>query len=161
MRLKYPLFLVSALLFVSGIGFIVLSARTPRAPETRSESLKPIASVRHIMRGIVDPAATTVFEAVSTTVTASGVEEKAPGTPQEWEAVANSAAALAEAGNLLLVGDRAVDRGDWTRLSRELSEAGATALKAAEARDAAGVFASGEAIYAACDSCHSKYERTQ
>ena len=81
------------------------------------------------MRGIVDPAATTIFGAVSTTVTTTGVEEQAPHTAEEWEAVANSAAALAEADNLLRMANRAVDRGDW--------------------------------LTAACDSCHSKYERTQ
>jgi cytochrome c556 len=126
-----------------------------------AEALKPVASVRQIMRGVVDPAATIVFNAVSTTVTASGTEEKAPATPEEWEKVANSAAALAEAGNLLLIGSRAVDRDEWSTWSRLLSESGAVALKAAEARDAAGVFASGEAIYEACNSCHAKYERTQ
>ncbi len=162
MRQRHVLFLVSALLFVCGVGFAVAGARASRsAAPLPADPLVPVASVRHIMRGIVDPAATVVFNAVSTTVTATGVEEKAPTTAAEWEAVANSAAALAESGNLLLVGSRAVDHGDWVLWSRKLSEAGTAALKAAEAKDAEGVFASGEAIYEACDTCHSKYERTQ
>ena len=162
MRQRHALFIVSALLFVCGVGLAVAGARAARsAAPPPVDTLVPIASVRHIMRGIVDPAATVVFNAVSTTVTATGVEEKAPETPEAWDAVTNSAAALAEAGNLLLVGSRAVDHGDWMVWSRKLSEAGTAALKAAEAKDAAGVFASGEAIYEACDKCHSKYERTQ
>jgi hypothetical protein len=162
MRIRHALFVVSALLFICSVGFIVVAAKAARAPSTpAAEPLAPVASVRHIMRGIVDPAANVVFGAVSSTVTAKGIEEKAPGTPEEWNQVADSAAALAEAGNLLLVGHRAVDKGDWTTLSRKLVEAGGVALKAAEARDAEGVFASGEAIYEACNGCHAKYQRTQ
>ena len=162
MRPTNTLFAVSALLFVCGVGLVVVAARTPRTTASPVEAaLAPVASVRQIMRGIVDPAATTVFGAVSTTVTTAGVEEKAPHTAEEWETVANSAAALAEAGNLLRMANRGVDRGDWLTLSRKLTDAGTAALKSAEARDAQGVFASGEAIYETCDSCHSKYERTQ
>ena len=162
MRPSHTFFIVSALLFVCGVGFVVVAARAPRmTPSPVDVPLAPVASVRHIMRGIVDPAATIVFGAVSTTVTAAGTEEKAPHTAEEWDVVVNSAAALAEAGNMLRMGSRAVDRGDWLVMSRKLTDAGTAALKAAEARDAKGVFASGEAIYQACDSCHSKYERTQ
>ncbi len=162
MHSRHALFLLSALLFVCSVSFVVLSARTVRTLAAAPvEALTPVASVGHIMRGIVDPAATVVFGAVSTTVTAAGTEEKAPRTPEEWEAVANSAAALSEAGNLLLIGNRAVDRGDWTRWSRDLIAAGKVALAAADAKDAAAVFASGEAIYDACNNCHGKYERTE
>lgn len=161
---RYALFVVSATLFVAGVGLVVLSARASRQPSSGAAgtvAMTPVASVRHIMRGIVDPAANTVFNAVSTTVTAAGTEEKAPRTPEEWDAVVNSAAALAEAGNLLLVDGRAIDGGAWTRWSRKLTVAGKVALAAAEAKDAAGIFASGEAIYEACDNCHRTYERTE
>lgn len=162
MRPTNTLFVVSALLFICAVGLVVVAARTPRTTTSSVDApLAPVASVRQIMRGIVDPAATMVFGAVSTTVTTAGVEEKAPHTAEEWGAVANSAAALAEAGNLLRMGNRAVDRGDWLTMSQRLTDAGTVALKAAEARDAKGVFASGEAIYESCSNCHSKYERTQ
>ena len=162
MRIRLTLFTVSALLFVGGIGFVVAGARALRRPAaSEAAALTPVGSVRQIMRGIVDPAATTVFGAVSTTVSAAGVEEKAPATAAEWDAVADSAAALAEAGNLLLVGSRVVDEGEWTTISRRMIEAGRKALVAAEAKNAADVFASGEVIYETCDSCHSKYRRTE
>ncbi|HUR33111.1 MAG TPA: hypothetical protein VM032_04900 [Vicinamibacterales bacterium] len=162
MQIRLGLFVISALLFICGIGFVVAGARAQRRPVAApAETMATVASVKQIMRGIVDPAATTVFGAVSTTMTAAGLEEKAPSTQAEWDVVADSAAALAEAGNLLLVGDRVVDRADWTTFSRKMTEAGRTALAAAEARDAEGVFASGEAIYDSCNGCHSKYQRTQ
>jgi len=161
-RIRLTLFTVSALLFVGGIGFVVAGARALRRPApSEAAALTPVGSVRQIMRGIVDPAATTVFGAVSTTVTAAGVEEKAPATAAEWDAVADSAAALAESGNLLLVGSRVVDEGEWTTISRRMIDAGRKALVAAEAKNAAEIFASGEVIYETCDTCHNKYRRTQ
>jgi cytochrome c5 len=89
------------------------------------------------------------------------LKRKAPATAAEWDAVADSAAALAEAGNLLLVGSRVVDQGEWTTISRRMVDAGRKALVAAEAKNAADVFASGEVIYETCDTCHSKYRRTE
>ena len=162
MQPRHALFLISALLFACGIGFVVVGARTSRGmPPPVADALQPIGSVTHIMRGMVDPAANIIFNAVSTTVTTKGVEEKAPGSQQEWDRVSDSAAVLAESGNLLLLGSRAIDHGDWTRWSHSLVDAGAVALKAAEAKDAEGVFAAGEAIYEACDNCHKTYRRTQ
>lgn len=164
MRRPMPLFLVSAALFVCGVACVVLAAgavrRQPNTPPA-VERARPVASVTHIMRGIVDPAATVVFDAVSTTVTAAGIDVKVPVTDAEWNSVVDSAAALAEAGTMLLAEGRAVDRDGWVTWSRALTDAGVTTLRAAEKRDADGVFASGEAVYEACDNCHRTYRRTE
>jgi hypothetical protein len=85
------LFVVSMALFVTGIGFVIAGARSARqapvAVDTAEASLTPVASVKQIMKGIVAPAATAVFNSVSSTVTAKGTEEKAPQTDEESEAV--------------------------------------------------------------------------
>ena len=162
MKIVHWLFVVSMALFVSGIGFIVAGARAARqAPsaQTAAISVTPVASVKQIMKGIVAPAATVVFNSVSTTVTVKGVEEKAPQTDEEWEAVGNSAAALIESGNLLLIGSRAVDRGDWVKESQALIEAAKVALKATQAKSAEQLLASGEAVNMSCDNCHREYQR--
>jgi hypothetical protein len=121
--------------------------------------MKPVASVRQIMQGIVGPAATVVFESVSTTVSVEGVVEKAPKTEAEWAAVGNSAAALVESANLMMVGNRAIDA-DWTKISQALADAGVVALKAIEAKNAEALLASGEAINESCNACHRKYSRS-
>jgi hypothetical protein len=163
MRIVHWLCLVSMALFVSGIGFIVAGARTARqargATSTAPATFTPVATVKQIMKGIVDPAATVVFDAVSTTVSLTGTEEKAPESDEEWETVGNSAAALIESGNLLMFGGRAVDTDDWMKMSRAMIESGTLALTAVQARDASGVFAAGEAVYKSCDDCHRKYQR--
>ncbi len=160
MRLRHWFFLVGVFLYLAGIGFVIAGARARRAaPIAQAPVVTPVASVRQIMKGIVGPAATTVFDAVSTTVTVKGVEEKAPRTDEEWEAVGNAAAALIESGNLLLLGNRVVDKGDWVRMSQAMIDAGKAALAATEARSADGVLAAGETVNISCDTCHQKYQR--
>ena len=111
------------------------------------------------MKGIVAPAATAVFNSVGTTVSAKGIEEKAPANDEEWEALGNSAAALIESGNLMLMGPRAVDKGDWVKFSGDLIASGQATLKATEAKSAEGVLAAGEKLNESCDNCHRKYQR--
>src|SRR5229473_6527412 len=159
MRPIYWLFIVSMALFISGIGFLVTSARAREPAHVEVPITTPVASVRQIMQGIVEPATNVVFNSVTVTITAAGTEEKAPHTDQEWELIGNNAAALVESGNLLLMGNRVVDAGDWVKWSRALRDAGVVALRAAEAKDKDALFATGEAINTSCDSCHEKYQR--
>ena len=162
MRMVHWLFVVSVALFVSGIGFVIAGARSARqapAADTAAATLTPVASVKQIMKGIVAPAATVVFNSVSTTVSFKGTEEKAPSNDLEWEEVGNAAAALIESGNLLLMGSRAVDKGDWLKESQALIDAGKSALKATRDKKPEGVLAAGEAVNMSCDGCHRKYQR--
>lgn len=160
MKLIHWLFVISVALFVCGIGFVVTSARTARhTTASTAPVMTPTASIKQIMKGIVGPAALVVYNAVGANITAQGVEEWGPKTPEEWETVANNAAALIEAGNLLLMGNRLVDNGEWVKLTNDLINGGKEALKAAETRSNDGVMASGEPINNSCDTCHEKYRR--
>src|SRR5687767_6618947 len=137
MRTVYSLFVVSALLFISAIAFVVAGARTSaqQAPAVAAQpAVAPVASIKHVMRAIVAPAATVIFESVSTTVSAAGIEEKQPRTDDEWDDVASSAAAIVEAGHLLMAEGRAIDRTDWVTMARAMVDAGNEALKSAEAK---------------------------
>jgi hypothetical protein len=155
------MFVVSALLFVGGIGFIIAAERSRREAPAAAAVVEttPVASVKHLMSGVVAPAATVIFDSVSTTVTAAGTEIKEPKTEEEWAVLAGTGASLAEAGNLLMSGNRAVDRGDWVKMAQALVDAGVETLKAAEAKSTDGILGAGERVNAACDSCHGKYWR--
>ena len=160
MRVTHWLFLVSAALFVVGIAFLVASTRPAgERPAAETVVTTPVASVLQIMRGITAPAARTVFGSVATIVTPNGTEERAPRTAEEWNAVGDSAAALVESGNLLMLGDRAIDKGDWMTMSRALIDASRVALEAAQAKNVKALFDSGETINATCDNCHQRYQR--
>jgi hypothetical protein len=159
MRAGNWLFVVSVALFVSGIGFVIAAARQKQeSPPVPRLPTAVVASVKQLMNGIIDPAADVVFGSVSTIITAEGTEERAPRTDEEWETVGNSAVALAESANLLMMDGRAIDA-DWIRIAKEMADASLVALKAVEAKDPEAVLASGEGIYMSCETCHQRYQR--
>ena len=161
MKIVHWLFLVSVALFVSGIGFVIAGARAARAAPAAEAgpALTPVASVKQIMNAIVGPAASAVFESVSTTVSFAGIDEKQPRSDAEWESVGNSAAALIESGNLMLMGSRVVDKDDWVRMAQALVDAGKLTLEATRAQNAEQLLAAGEKVNISCDDCHRKYQR--
>lgn len=115
------------------------------------------ADVKQIMASIVDPAADVVWEAVGTIDTPGHTEEIRPETNEDWDAVKNSAWVLVESSNLLLIGNRPKDTGDWTKFAQDLADESLKAVKAAEARDAAALFTAGGDVYQACTNCHAEY----
>lgn len=161
MRIVHWLFVVSVALFVTGIGFVIASGRSgpDAAAEPEAPRVEAIGSVKQIMAAITGPSALVVYNSVGTIVNLEGVKEIAPQNDEEWASVASSAAALVESGNLLLIGNRVVDNGDWVTMTREMIEKGTTALKAAEAKSKDGLLDAGGALNATCDNCHAKYQR--
>ncbi|MBI4888791.1 MAG: hypothetical protein HY824_16960 [Acidobacteria bacterium] len=148
-------------LFVSGIGFVIAAARTSREAPAAVEApaAAPVASIKQVMQGITMPAATSVYNAVGTVMNADGIKETAPQNDEEWTALASQAAALVESGNLLLIGKRLVDSGEWVTMTRAMIEKGQLAIKAAEAHDKEGILSAGSEINDTCDTCHAKYQR--
>jgi hypothetical protein len=161
MRIIYALFAVSVALFISGIGFVIAAARTARdaAPIVTAPTTMPVATVAQIMNGITMPGALTVYNAVGTIINAEGVKEIEPQNDEEWANVANAAAAIIESGNLLLIGDRALDTGDWVTMTKAMMEQGQLALKAAQAKDKNAILDAGGPLNDTCDTCHAKYQR--
>jgi len=129
MKTVYWLFAVSVALFVSGIVFVIAGERTaraatPAAAAAAAPDVTPVATVKQIMIGITNPAAYVVYEAVGTKSSAKGIEEIAPQTDEEWAKVGSAGAAVVESGNLMLMGSRAIDKGDWVKMTNEMIEQG-------------------------------------
>ena len=159
MRLIHWLYLVAiAMIVISVTLFVKSSAATARA--RIADETAPIATVKQIMDGIVMPAAANVFGAVATISDTKGVEQRQPRTEAEWALVGANAAALVEAGNLLLMGDRLKDKDQWVTRTRAMMDAARIALRATEARDVGALFDAGEAINLSCDMCHTRYQAT-
>jgi len=138
--------------FLLGVGAVLLTSACSRQP-----AFKPVGSVRQIMQATIQPSSEVLFEAVGTIVSSSGVEEIAPKNDEEWANVRNNALTLAESGNLLMMGSRVKDRGDWMKMSQALVDVGVVALKAAEAKNAPALFEAGGQVYEVCQQCHSRY----
>jgi len=153
-RTIYGILIVSLLMFVGGVTFFVLGIRNAG----EGPAAAPVATVKQIMRGIVAPASMAIYDAVSTTVTEQGTKDVFPRNDREWARVGSSAAALAEAANLLKVGGRARDHGDWLRMSDAMAKAAMQSYRAAERKDAEALLAAGEVLNNSCDSCHRNYE---
>ena len=170
----------SALLSGCGPAAAPPSAAAPAA----TSPFQPTASFQDIMATIVDPAADSLWDAVSTVTTKAGVEEHAPHTDEEWTALRQHAVRLLEASNLLLIAERpivtpgrkvedakipgvnsaedirreiAANPAQFTAAAHHLHDAGVAALAAVEGRDAARLLAAGDAIDKACEGCHAVY----
>jgi hypothetical protein len=118
---------------------------------------RPVADVKQLMTAVIDPAADVVWGSVGTIVSEKGTEERAPRTDEEWAAVLNSAYVITESGNLMMMGTRAKDTGEWIRQSQALIDVGSRTIKAAEARDKDAIFTLGGDIYEVCANCHKAY----
>jgi hypothetical protein len=154
MRLTQWSLLVSGLMFVASIWLVLTGAGAKPAGTTPTA---PVATVKQLMNGLVGPASTTVYKSVSIIISEEGIKENYPKSDDEWNRVAGSAAALAEAGGLLMAEGRARDTDRWISISQSMIDASLVSLKAAEARDKEAVLASGEALNASCDDCHRIY----
>lgn len=109
--------------------------------------LEAFATTRQVMLGITIPTSDVVFQ----------VGAKAPADDMEWEKVQANALALAESGNLLLIGTRVIDHADWIRSAQALIATAKEAGQAAQERNVDKVLAAGDRIYEVCDGCHKKY----
>lgn len=164
MKIVNWLFAISLALFVSGIGFIIAGERTARAatPATAAAAapeVTPVATVKQVMIGITNPAAYVVYEAVGTKNTAKGLEEIAPQTDEDWAKVESAAAAVVESGNLILAGNRAIDKGDWVKMTHDMMDKAKLAMAAAKAKDKDKVVETGGDLNTTCDNCHARYSR--
>ena len=164
MKTVYWLFVVSVALFIGGIAFIIAGERTaraatPAAAAAATPDVTPVATVKQSMIGITNPAAFVVYEAVGTKSSAKGIEEIAPQNDEDWAKVASAGAAVVESGNLMLMGNRAIDKGDWVKMTNDMIEQGKKAMKAADAKDKDGIVAAGGDLNTTCDNCHARYSR--
>lgn len=149
---------VSILAFAA-IVVLIGCSKAPEASRSPVERtpFRAVADTKQVMNWILEPNADVVWEAVGTIVTAEGEQNLAPSTEEQWQAVRNAAATVAEFGNLLMLEGRARDRGEWMRKARALIDASNEAVQAAEAKDTAMLFTAGGDMYLACTACHTQY----
>lgn len=171
----------SSLLLVPAVA-IFLGVACNKAQPAQESPFRPTSTIKDIMDSEVDPSADALWDSVATIVSAAGVEEKQPKTPEEWAEVRRRAITLIEATNLLLIEGRHVakpgekaeneevelgpeeieklineDRATWIKNAHALNDAAMVALKAIDAKNVQGLLDAGEGIDTACENCHLKY----
>jgi len=128
------------------------ASSAPTAAEFRETT-----DVKQLMNWIMEPSADVIWESVGTVVTEAGQQDLRPETDEQWTAIRDAAAIVAESGNLLLTPGRIRDTGDWMKHSHELTKAAQAVIAAAEAKDVDGLFTTGGDLYLVCSACHAQY----
>ena len=163
------------------------SSKPTPAPAHTSElwgDLKPVVSVKELMKYMIDPVADNIFNAVGSVVTKDGVVNTEPKTDEDWEKIQIGAVSLAEGAYLLKVrrpfappgdlnnstGPNAVelspaqitakverDPVEWNARIETLRNASLAVLDIVKRKDVAALWDAGEIVDTACENCHRSY----
>ena len=161
------------------ISIALITPGTAQSPGPRPVSAMKAASTSRIpanlsqvMKGILYPDSNVIFAAQ----TQNPADIKPAADPAmstnpltssygKWEAVENSALAIAESASLLAIPGRKCSNGldvplrnaDWSKLVQGVRDAGITAYKAAQSKNQENIISAADALTTACENCHAKY----
>jgi hypothetical protein len=146
--------------------------------------MKPVVSVKELMRDLIDPASDYVFDAVGTVITKKGVVETQPKTPEDWDRIRMGAVTLAEGIYLLKIPRPFAPPGDennstgpepeelspaqikakleadpvlWNAKIEALRNVGLEVLEIVKRRDTKELWDAAENLDQACETCHLEY----
>jgi hypothetical protein len=161
------------------------STSTPTPTQVLWGDMKPIVSVKELMRFMIDPASDNIFDAVKIVQTKTGTVERLPKTEEDWEKLRIGAVTLAEGIYLLKIprpfapaGDnndnttgpdateltpaqieekRAKDPVLWNAKIEALRNVGLEVLEIARTKKTAELWEASYNLDQACESCHIQY----
>jgi hypothetical protein len=146
--------------------------------------LKPVVSVKELMRDMIDPASDFIFDAVSSVSTKKGVVETFPKTDQDWQKVRFGAVTMAEGVYLLKIprpftppGDNNNSEGPepleaspaeikaklekdpvlWNAKIEALRNVGLEVIEVVNKKDVNALWQAAEDLDEACENCHLEY----
>jgi hypothetical protein len=146
--------------------------------------LKPVVSVKELMRDMLDPIADNIFDSVKVIETANGVEESLPRTDEDWEKIRVGATTIAEGAYLLKIRRPFAPEGDlnnstgpdavelspaqilakvqqdpveWNARIEALRNVGLEVLDLVKRRDAKELWDASDNLDQACENCHRSY----
>jgi cytochrome c556 len=169
------------------------SSKPPPTPAQRTDTpqaaalwgdLKPVVSVKELMKYMIDPVADNIFNAVGSTVTKSGIVDVVPKTEEDWDKIRIGAVSLAEGADLLKIrrpftppGDENNSTGpdavelspaqitakverdpvEWNARIEALRNVALEALDVVKRKDVNELWDVGENLDKACEACHRSY----
>jgi len=146
--------------------------------------LKPVVSVKELMRDMIDPASDFVFDAVGTVITKGKRIDKIPKTDADWERIRIGAVTMAEGAYLLKIPRPFAPAGDennsagpepaelspsqikaklladpvlWNAKIEALRNVGLEVMEIVKRKDVNELWDAGENLDQACESCHLEY----
>jgi hypothetical protein len=162
------------------------STQTP-TPPPRPElwgDLKPIVSVKELMRDMIDPASDFVFDAIGTTITKKGRVETMPKNDADWDRIRIGAVTMAEGVYLLKIPRPFAPPGDdnnsagpepaelspaqivaklqrdpvlWNAKIEALRNVGLEVIEIVKRKDVNELWDAAENLDQACEQCHLEY----
>jgi hypothetical protein len=175
--------ILAAAVITSGCSSPTPAAAPPPALQLWGE-LKPIVSVKELMRDMIDPASDYVFDAIGTVVSKKGTEEIQPRTQADWDRLRVGGVMLAEGIYLLKIPRPFAPPGDennstgpdpeelspaqikakleadpvlWNAKIEALRNVGLEVLDIVKRKDVKELWDAAENLDQACESCHIAY----
>jgi hypothetical protein len=171
-------------------GLAATACSSPKPPATSAHppelwgDLKPVVSVKELMRDMLDPASDYIFDAVKTVVTKNGTEDVLPKTDADWERIRFGAVTLAEGVYLLKIPRPFAPPGDennstgpdpeelspsqikakleadpvlWNAKIEALRNVGLEVLEIVKNKKAEDLWQASDDLDDACETCHIAY----
>jgi hypothetical protein len=165
-------------------------SNTPSRPAAAPPALvlwgdmKPVVSVKELMKYMIDPIADNIFDAVKIETTKSGTVEHLPKTDEDWEKLRIGAVTLAEGIYLLKVPRPFAPAGDennstgpepselspaqikakleadpvlWNAKIEALRNVGLEVLEIVKTKKVGELWEAGDNLDQACEACHIQY----
>jgi hypothetical protein len=183
---------VNCSLLVAAVGLVCTAAcsspksaaATATKPPELWGDLKPVVSVKELMRDMLDPAADNIFDAVKVVFTKGSTVETGPKTDEDWERIRIGAVTLAEGVYLLKIprpfappGDENNSKGPnppelspaqikakleadpvlWNAKIEALRNVGLEVLEIVKKKKVDELWDAGDNLDRACESCHLQY----
>jgi len=175
--------LLAVVLSTAGCSSWPPAAPPPPKPVLWGE-MKPVVSVKELMKYMIDPIADNIFNAVGTVATKQGLVDTVPKTDEDWEKIQVGAVALAEGAYLLKVprpftppgvendssGPDAVelssaaitakverDPVEWNARIEALRNVALEVMDIVKRKDVDELWDAGENLDTACENCHRSY----
>jgi hypothetical protein len=179
--------------FLLGLG-VLLACCSPSKPPASSSSappvqilwgdMKPVVSVKELMRDMLDPASDYIFDAVKIETTKKGTVERVPKTDADWDRIRIGAVTIAEGVYLLKVPRPFAPPGDennstgpdpselspaqikakldadpvlWNAKIEALRNVGLQVLDIVKKKNTAELWEASDNLDQACESCHLQY----
>ena len=172
------------------MGTCSSSKRTPNPAQSNTPQtalwgdLKPVVSVKELMKYMIDPFADNIFNAVGTTVSKQGTVEVAPRTEEDWDKIRIGAVTLAEGADLLKIARPFTPPGDennstgpdavelspaqitakverdpveWNARIQAMRNVALEALDVVKRKDVNELWDVAENLDQACEACHRSY----
>ena len=146
--------------------------------------MKPVVSVKELMRDMIDPISDNIFEAVGDEWSKNGIIHHRPKTDEDWDRIRVGAVTMAEGAYLLKVPRPFTPPGDennstgpeaeelspaqimdklqkdpvlWNAKIEALRNVGLEVLEIVKKRDVDELWDAAENLDQACESCHLEY----